>query len=155
MGVRTITGRAGRPETEGRGFSPGTGPLRWEREGEGFNLAAFLFNREVLVRNGWLFWGGLALFLGACGHGSSTAREQSNVARFERDEPDDGVRVKGSTVVTRIQVLIGQGQFAEAEALIAESSASGLLSKPQAARLLERIAQLNTRLGDIPAPRPN
>jgi hypothetical protein len=69
----------------------------------------------------------------------------------ERDAPDDGVRVKGSTGVTRIQALIAQGQFVEAEALIAESSAAGLLSKPHATRLLERIAQLNTKLGEIPA----
>jgi hypothetical protein len=61
------------------------------------------------------------------------------------------VRVKGSTVVARIQALIGQGQFVEAEALIAESSAASLLSKPQATQLLERIAKLNTRLREIPA----
>lgn len=107
--------------------------------------------REVLVTRWWVLWSGLMLFAGACGHGSSGVREESGVPRVEHAEPDDGVRVKGSTVVTRIQVLIGQGRFAEAEALIAESSASGLLSKPQATRLLERIAQLNTKLGDIPA----
>ncbi|WP_257451147.1 hypothetical protein [Archangium lipolyticum] len=78
-------------------------------------------------------------------------REHAAVPQVERDQPDDGVRVKGSTVVTRIHALIAQGKFAEAEALIAESSAAGLLSKSQAARLLERIAQLNTKLGDIPA----
>ncbi len=61
------------------------------------------------------------------------------------------MRIKGNSVVARIHALIAQGQFAEAEALIAESSAAGLLSQPQATRLLERIAQLNTRLGEIPA----
>jgi hypothetical protein len=43
------------------------------------------------------------------------------------------------------------GKFAQAEALIADGTESGLLSQPQAARLLERIAQLNTKLGELPA----
>lgn len=90
----------------------------------------------------WVVLLGMLAFLsGACGHGSSGVR----------GEPEEGVRVKGSTVVARIQALIGQGRFVEAEALIAESSAASLLSKPQATQLLESIAKLNTRLGEIPA----
>jgi hypothetical protein len=46
--------------------------------------------------------------------------------------------------------LTGQGQFAEAEALIAEGTVAGLLSKPQATRMLEEIAKLTTRLGQLP-----
>jgi hypothetical protein len=103
------------------------------------------------VRNRVVLLCGLVLLMGACGHDTRGLREPSAVSQVERDLPDEGVRVKGSTVVTRIHALIAQGQFAEAEALIAESSAAGLLSKPQAARLLERIAQLNTKLGEIPA----
>ncbi len=93
------------------------------------------------MKLGVVLLGVLAFLSGACGHGSSGVRE----------EPEEGVRAKGSTVVTRIQALIGQGQFVEAEALIAESSAASLLSKPQATRLLESIARLNTRLGEVPA----
>lgn len=67
------------------------------------------------------------------------------------DEREEGIRTKGGTVSLRIWALIAQGEFAEAEALIAESSTAGLLSQQQAARMLERIALLNTRLGQIPA----
>jgi hypothetical protein len=67
------------------------------------------------------------------------------------DEPEEGVRVKGSTLSTRIWALIGQGEFAQAEALIAEGTSAGLLSKPVATQMLDRIALLNTRLGQIPA----
>ncbi|MGZ3460676.1 MAG: hypothetical protein ACXU86_19485, partial [Archangium sp.] len=63
----------------------------------------------------------------------------------------EGTRSKGGTVSARIWVLIAQGQFAEAQALIAESSAAGLLSEQQAARMTERITLLSTRLGQIPA----
>ncbi|HEX5752471.1 MAG TPA: hypothetical protein VFZ09_40070 [Archangium sp.] len=67
------------------------------------------------------------------------------------EEEEEQVRFKGNTLAARIWVLIGNGQFVEAEALIAEGTAAGLLSKPQATRMLEKISQLNTRLGDIPA----
>ena len=64
---------------------------------------------------------------------------------------DEGVRTKGGTVSLRIWALIGQGNFVEAEALIIESTAAGTLAQTQATRMLERIALLNTRLGQIPA----
>jgi hypothetical protein len=67
------------------------------------------------------------------------------------DEVDEGTRSKGGTVSARIWALIAQGQFAEAQALIAESTAAGLVSQQQAARMLERITLLNTRLGQVPA----
>lgn len=51
----------------------------------------------------------------------------------------------------RIWALIAQGQFAEAQVLIAESTAAGLLSQTQATRMLERITLLGTRLGQVPA----
>jgi DNA-binding transcriptional regulator WhiA len=47
--------------------------------------------------------------------------------------------------------MIAQGQFAEAQALIAESAAAGLITQQVAARMLERITLLNTRLGQVPA----
>ncbi len=64
---------------------------------------------------------------------------------------EEGVRFKGDSFSTRIWVLVGKGQFAEAEALIAEGSAAGLLSKPQAARMLSEIVKLGTRLREVPA----
>jgi hypothetical protein len=67
------------------------------------------------------------------------------------DEVDEGTRSKGGTVSARIWALIAQGQFAEAQVLIAESAAAGLVSQQQAARMLERITLLNTRLGQVPA----
>lgn len=71
--------------------------------------------------------------------------------RADLEPQQEGVRIKGSTLSSRVSMLIANGQFAEAEALIVEGTASGLLSKPQAAQLLERIAQLNTKLGELPA----
>jgi hypothetical protein len=92
-----------------------------------------------------------------CGHErSGSLREPSLPIRQERhgldpEVEDEGVRAKGSTVSSRISALIANGQFAEAEALIAEGVASGLLSQPHATRLLERIAQLNMKLGEVSA----
>ncbi len=103
------------------------------------------------MRNWGVFLGVLALLTGACGHDAGGVREGPAVPWIERDGPREGVRVKGNSVVARIHALIAQGQFVEAEALIAESSVAGLLSKPHATRLLERIAQLNTKLGEVPA----
>ncbi|HSP81044.1 MAG TPA: hypothetical protein VLQ93_21150, partial [Myxococcaceae bacterium] len=59
--------------------------------------------------------------------------------------------IKGNTVAGRVSSLIANGQFVEAQAMIAEGTAAGLLSKQQGARLLERIAQLSTKLGALPA----
>ncbi|HYO52556.1 hypothetical protein [Archangium sp.] len=54
------------------------------------------------------------------------------------------MHIRGLLLVSSI--LFGMGC-----SLIAEGTASGLLSQPQAVRLLERIAQLNTKLGELPA----
>lgn len=64
---------------------------------------------------------------------------------------EDEPRVKGSSVHARILALIARGEFTQAQALIAEATASGLISREVATRLTERISALNTRLGDIPA----
>lgn len=93
------------------------------------------------MRNWRVLLAGLILVVGACGH----------VPGVERRAPDHGVGADCNSVAARIQALIAQGRFVEAEALIAESTAAGLLSKPHAAQLLTRIAQLNTKLGEIPA----
>ncbi|PTL83344.1 hypothetical protein [Vitiosangium sp. GDMCC 1.1324] len=69
----------------------------------------------------------------------------------EADELEEGTRVKGGTVSLRIWALIAKGEFVEAQALIAESTAAGLIEQQQAARMLERITLLSTRLGQIPA----
>ncbi|HYO58224.1 hypothetical protein [Archangium sp.] len=67
------------------------------------------------------------------------------------DEAEEGTRSKGGTVSARIWALIAKGQFAEAQALIAESAAAGLIGQEQATRMMERITLLTTRLGDIAA----
>ena len=87
----------------------------------------------------WLVLGVLALAVGACAPGSRGLREDSEA------------RADCNSAAARIQALIAQGQFAQAEALIAESTAAGLLSRPHATHLLARITQLNTKLGEIPA----
>jgi len=85
----------------------------------------------------------LVLLAGAgCSHGSATAL---------REEPEEGIRIKGGSATARIWALIGKGQFAEAQALIAEGAAAGWLARPESARMLERITQLNTKLGQLPA----
>jgi hypothetical protein len=56
-----------------------------------------------------------------------------------------------NTASARINALITNGQFAEAEALIAEASVGGLISQPQAAEMLRQLAQLSTRVGQLPA----
>ncbi|MBZ4418586.1 hypothetical protein [Myxococcus sp. RHSTA-1-4] len=59
--------------------------------------------------------------------------------------------MKGSSAHVRILALIARGEFAEAQLLISEASAAGLISKELATRHLHRISVLTTRLGDIPA----
>jgi hypothetical protein len=44
-----------------------------------------------------------------------------------------------------------RGQFAEAQALIAEAQLAGLITVPTATRMLDRITLLNMKLGQIPA----
>jgi hypothetical protein len=71
----------------------------------------------------------------ACTHGS--AREDAAAGAYV---PEEGVRTKGgSSAAFRIKALIGSGQYAEAEALIAESIAAGLLTKAAAEELREKI----------------
>ncbi|MCY1082765.1 hypothetical protein [Archangium lansingense] len=97
-----------------------------------------------------------------CGHGEAARREEPGSGlRVECARGDEGAcgaeeskeetRSKGGTVSARIWTLIAQGQFAEAQALIAESAAAGLISQQVAAKMLERITLLNTRLGQVPA----
>ncbi|HYO68129.1 MAG TPA: hypothetical protein VEU33_18830 [Archangium sp.] len=102
--------------------------------------------RSLRVLLGWL-----ALVVGACGHGANALHEDSAKPGVVREAPDDGVHGECNTAAARIQALLAQGQFVEAKALIAESTAAGLLSRPHATQLLARIAQLNTKLGEIPA----
>jgi hypothetical protein len=68
-----------------------------------------------------------------------------------QESESDGVRVKGSSAQARILTLIARGEFAEAQVLISEASAAGLISKEVATRHLHRINVLTTRLGEIPA----
>jgi hypothetical protein len=114
------------------------------------------------MRNWKVLLSGCALLYAiGCGHGEAARREEPweglRVAcargeeACEAAEVEEGTRTKGGTVSARIWALIAQGEFAQAEAMIAESVAAGLLAKPEAARMLERITLLNTRLGDVPA----
>ncbi len=113
-------------------------------------------NWKVLLIGGSLAWAV------GCGHAETTRREEPEAGlrvacaqglegACGADGLEEGTRSKGGTVSARIWVLIAQGQFTQAEALIAESTVAGLLSQTQAARMLERITLLNTRLGQIPA----
>lgn len=112
----------------------------------------------------WKVLLGTWALLGAagCGHSEAARREEPGpalgLACVQGVEDacgatayEEGTRAKGGTVSMRIWALIAQGQFAEAQALIAESTAAGLIEQQQAARMLERITLLNTRLGQIPA----
>jgi hypothetical protein len=89
-----------------------------------------------------------------CSHGSEGVREGPDTrwaADTHDDEPEEGVRPKGGTASARIWALIGNGQFAEAQALIAEAQLAGLITAPTATRMLDRITLLNMKLGQIPA----
>ncbi len=105
---------------------------------------------------------GALLSAAGCGHGEAARRlEAGGGLRVECARGDEGAcgaaesgeetRSKGGTVSARIWALIAQGQFAEAQVLIAESAAAGLLSQQVAAKMLERITLLTTRLGQVPA----
>jgi hypothetical protein len=104
----------------------------------------------------WLL-GVFVLFVAVgCSHGDAVTsrgdtrwRGASPAASYA--EPREGARLECGTLPARIWALIGQGQFAEAEVLIAEGAAAGLLSKPAANRMLEEISKLTTRLGQLPA----
>jgi hypothetical protein len=95
------------------------------------------------------------LVSGACGHTSNHVCEEPDVLRAAYgaygDAPEEGMGIKGNTVAVRIRVLIAQGQFSEARALIAEAGTGGLISKEHAARMLNDITRLNMKLGEIPA----
>jgi hypothetical protein len=98
----------------------------------------------------------ILLTMGACTHASSEVHDRPVVllratVAARGDAPEVGGRNECNSAAARIHALIAQGKFAEAEALIAEASAGGLLSQPHAARLLNDIARLNTKLGEIPA----
>lgn len=85
----------------------------------------------------------LASGLHGCSHGTSASLPDA--------EQDAGIRTKGGSASARIWALIAKGQFAEAEALIAEGTRSGLIATATAQKMLEKIAVLNTKLGEIPA----
>lgn len=51
----------------------------------------------------------------------------------------------------RINYLISEGQFAEAEALISESASSGLIEQQMATAMRKKVADLSMKLGEIPA----
>ena len=96
----------------------------------------------------------IMLLASGCVHatgGTSHASRFQRVARLPYGELEDGTRVECSTVGARINALIAKGQFAEAEALIAEATAGGLISQPQAAEKLQKIVQLSTRVGQLQA----
>ncbi|WP_224366656.1 hypothetical protein [Hyalangium versicolor] len=82
-----------------------------------------------------------------CLHGCSHANGHTSSGAGQ----EEGIRTKGGTASARIWALIAQGQFAEAQVLISEGTAGGLVSKELASRMLQRISVLTTKLGEIPA----
>lgn len=99
------------------------------------------------------FLGGLLLlFAQACGHDRPvTSTASIPPPAIERAPAEEGIRTKGSSVHARIAALIARGEFAEAQVLISESVKAGAISQQLATRLLDKIALLNTRLGEVPA----
>ncbi|WP_224368615.1 hypothetical protein [Hyalangium versicolor] len=85
----------------------------------------------------------LAPGLYGCSHGDSAALPDT--------AHEEGIRTKGGSASARIWVLIAKGEFAEAEVLIVESTCSGLITPATAQKMLEKLAVLNTKLGEIPA----
>ncbi len=103
-------------------------------------------------------WRGVAvvfmLLASGCGHSTGSTREASEPQRLtyaSYGAPEDGAGVECNTVGSRIHALIAKGQFAEAEALIAEATAGGLISQAQAAEMLQKMVLLSTRVGQLPA----
>ncbi len=93
----------------------------------------------------WALW--LLLLLAAASYGC----RHSATAGLLDAEREEGVRTKGGSANARIWALIAKGEFVEAQALIAEGTRSGLIASATAQRMLEKIAVLNTKLGEIPA----
>ncbi|QRN97437.1 hypothetical protein JRI60_52350 [Archangium violaceum] len=62
-----------------------------------------------------------------------------------------GADLGRNTAEARINHLISEGQFAEAEALISESASSSLIEQATAVALRRQIADLSMKLGEIPA----
>jgi hypothetical protein len=101
------------------------------------------------------------LFAPACGHDRASTPPGAPHSVARNGEPgreahldsatDEGVRIKGNSLNSRILALMGRGEFAEAQMLIAEGTAAGSISHQVAQRLLHRIALLNTKLGEVPA----
>ncbi|WP_225414594.1 hypothetical protein [Stigmatella hybrida] len=85
----------------------------------------------------------LTLGFHGCSHGGSSGRPDA--------DQQEGIRAKGGSANVRIWALIAKGQFAEAQALLAEGTRSGLIAPAAAQKMLEKIAVLNTKLGEIPA----
>jgi hypothetical protein len=83
---------------------------------------------------GWLCRGLLLLLAAGCSHDSQT-----------------GVRTKGGDSATfRIQVLIADGQLQEAEAMLVQALAAGLVTQAAAVRLRERLAEQKERQSPEP-----
>lgn len=93
----------------------------------------------------WLCRGVLLLVAAGCSHASRATRDE-----LERWE-ETGVRTKGGDSATfRIQVLIAQGQFQQAEAMLVQTLAAGLLTRASAERLRERLSEQKERQGSDP-----
>lgn len=119
--------------------------------------APFLNMRQPIMNIHWVFLWTVVLLASGCGAGPRAVREEAGTPwaadAAYADEPEECVRITtcGNSVSVRIWALINNGQFAEAQALIAEAKASGLVAAPLAKRMLDRITLLNMRLGEIHA----
>jgi hypothetical protein len=89
----------------------------------------------------WLYRGVLLLVAAGCSHDS----------RATRSWEETGVRTKGGDSATfRIQVLIADGQLQQAEAMLVQTLAAGLLTQASAERLRERLSEQKERQGSDP-----
>ncbi|NTX35158.1 hypothetical protein HUA78_11950 [Myxococcus sp. CA033] len=82
----------------------------------------------------------LALVLIGCGLLSCAHVDEGSGGGFGRNSAE-----------ARITHLISDGQFAQAEALVAESTSSGLIEQAAATAFRRQIADLSMKLGEIPA----
>jgi hypothetical protein len=97
--------------------------------------------REARMRSkrGWLGRGLLLLAVAGCSHSSSVESQRSPESWAVEDW---GTRTKGVDSATlRIQTLIAQGELHEAEALLAQAIAAGLIARKAATQLQEKIAE--------------
>lgn len=112
-------------------------------------------NNSRMKRRQPHFWLAALLALSwlcACATTPSVRAPERQSSRSAMDTDDGGGGGFGSnSVEARITHLIAEGQFKEAEALLADASSSGLVDQSTATALRKAIADQSMKLGEIPA----